>query len=66
MEIVILQNAESIEHTRETREKKNTWLFSGTGEQFGCVTRGGGVGIQLWHLGIEAGLTDLGQEDLTI
>lgn len=42
------------------------WLFSGTGERFGCVTRGGGVGIQLWHLGIEAGLTDLGQEDLTI
>lgn len=46
--------------------KKEMWLFSGTGEQFGCVTRGGGVGIQLWHLGIEAGLTDFGQEDLTI
>lgn len=46
--------------------KREMWLFSGTGERFGCVTRGGGVGIQLWHLGIEAGLTDLGQEDLTI
>ena len=32
----------------------------------GYVTSRGDIGIQVWHVGMKAGSTDLGREDLTV
>lgn len=65
MGTLILQNIESTYYARKAKKKKrrgHLQVLILTGR----VNRGGEVGIQVWHLGIKSGSTDLGQEVITI